>query len=961
MDQSFPRYPKSATHFERSTMNTQTASDAISCKGIRTHNLKNIDLEIPKGKWVCITGVSGSGKSSFAFDTLFAESQRRFLETLGTYERQFLEGLPQGEFDSIDNIPPAIALKQSNKASDPRSVIASAADLNEPFRLLFSLTMEPSCSRCGEPVTTSQSQDLVTAIEKSFEDRNIHAIILGVNYRWPEEIERSISIAKTLLSDGYSRVIANNNIHSIEDIIGNNSPLSGESVLVLDRIGAESNRDELQNRTLTAWSQVRYSSQFQTLKMIPIDKSSKPDVQKILNFETQPFCTVCNSSTTLIQQGDLDWQSALGACKKCEGIGNVPVVDINKVIPDPNKSLSEGAIKPWSSTTFRWMSEELEKTLNSNGIQTKVPYKDLPKNVIDWIWSGTDTHSHFSKKSSDTINISEFFSALEAERYKSSSRILLAKYRSYVTCSDCQGTRLRENGRNAKCCGMRFQDLMNMEISSVHSWLDVLSKSKRFLEIEEKVTDIFAEVQRKISTLIRLGLGSSTLWRRCKTLSGGEYQRVLLSRVLGNGLTDALYVLDEPSVGLGKTELLDLANCLRELRDLGNTVVMVEHDRFLIESADLWIELGPGGGSHGGKILAKTSTMPRSASQNFPPEDSLTNANKKRHEKKTFEKLHFQNFSALNCHNISTDIPLGCLTVISGPSGAGKSTLLHMGIDAALDLAREHQRFSNTNSDIDRRIGTWEKFHIPKNFFETTEIVSIEQKAAHRSIASIIATNLGIMDFIRRQFAQSDDAKRYNLSASDFSFNSTGSCTTCSGKGTLDEDLFFLGEVKKQCPDCNGSRFCAGSLKAQWMGRNVAEWLSTTIDECLSYWDPFPAARKQLRFAADIGLGYLTIGTPTSELSGGELQRLRIASALSAPGKKMFCLLDEPTRGLSEADIGNLLQTILRLTGFGHTFVVVEHHELFCEKAHQHIVMGPHGGSGGGRIVQTLVRLENSN
>jgi excinuclease ABC subunit A len=467
-------------------------------------------------------------------------------------------------------------------------------------------------------------------------------------------------------------------------------------------------------------------------------------------------------------------------------------------------------------------------------------------------------------------------------------------------------------------------------------------------------------VSRKIQLLQRLGLGFASLWRRCKTLSGGEYQRVLLARVLGNGLTDALYILDEPSVGLGKAELPELIACLKELRDLGNTIVMVEHDKQLIESADLWFELGPGGGANGGKLLSRQSHMPKSATSEKPSKASSNRLPRPQSTEST-ETISLREFSALNCNAISCSFKTGTLSVITGPSGAGKSTLLHMGLEAALNLAKEHGQLSNPTPDIGELRGAWKGLLLPTNFFQTTSLIALEQNATHRSISSVIATSLGIMDFIRRQFAQSEDALRNNMSSSEFSFNSTGACENCDGKGEIPQDLFFLGEVKKACPNCAGTRFRASSLRPKWMNRNIAEWMSTTIDECLVHWDPFPLPRKQLRVAADLGLGYLPIGTSTSSLSGGELQRLRIAAALSQSTKKMLALLDEPTRGLSESDASKLLHTLLKLTRLGHTFVVVEHHALFCENAHQLLVMGPGGGQKGGQIIETLVQNTISN
>jgi excinuclease ABC subunit A len=929
---------------------TASSGEYIECRGIRTHNLKNIDINFPKGKWIAVTGVSGSGKSSLAFDTLFAESQRRFLETLGTYERQFLEGIPAAEFDSIENIPPAIAIKQSNRSNDPRSVIATATDLAEPMRLLFALAMEPSCARCGSAVTSSDINELRTQVGAI-----LHAhmqLALAVSFEWPSI--NAAAMAHNMMAEGYSRIITASHSFDLNELVllaQNNFP-TGEQFLVLDRLVRGTDADEMENRLQTAWSQVRYSSRFRSLVLVPLSADGLPAKHNRITLETQPWCANCSAPTTTIQQGDLDWQSALGACKTCQGIGNVAVVDHNKVVPNSSLSIAGGAIKPWTSKTFAWMADALVKSLKMNGIDPASPWSEYSENRLRWIWTGEDSSGVLTKKSSQHVTLKEFFDTLEAERYKSTSRILLAKYRRYVTCPACNGTRVRESGQNARCAGKRFHEIMTQEISDVSIWLNTLSSTDVFLRRKSQLEELYNEVSRKIDLLLRLGLGSSSLWRRSKTLSGGEYQRVILTRVLGNGLTDALYVLDEPSVGLGRNEIPELIKCLRELRDLGNTVVMVEHDPALICAADDWIELGPGGGKHGGKILTQNEKTPRSA--NGGPETSGDSSSFK-----SKGALYLKDFSALNCQNLSAAFPLGALTVVTGPSGAGKSTLVRMGLGAALAMAADTGKLVNADLNIDQGIGTWAGLTAPPSFFENAEIISVDQQAAHRSISSVVATALDVMDFLRKQFAQSDDAHKFDLTAGDFSFNSTGACSGCEGRGIIEDDLFFLGEVKKECPDCHGQRYCKESLRARWQGKTISQWLSSTVDECLTFWDAHTAIRKQLRIAADLGLGYLPLGTSTGELSGGERQRLRIASALSATDKKMFCLLDEPTRGLSEYDIANLLQTILRLTRLGHTFVVAEHHERFCSTAHQLLIMGPGGGRHGGRIVQTLVGERN--
>jgi excinuclease ABC subunit A len=484
------------------------------------------------------------------------------------------------------------------------------------------------------------------------------------------------------------------------------------------------------------------------------------------------------------------------------------------------------------------------------------------------------------------------------------------------------------------------------------NWLIHLKNEKKYAKKIHALSEVYNEVLHKISLLVKLGLGSAHLFRRCKTLSGGEYQRVLLTRVIGNGLTDALYVLDEPSVGLGKEEIPELINCLRELRDLGNTVLMVEHDKSLILAADQWIELGPGGGKNGGEILKKGESSPLSAlAQNlFHPNMPSSSFCK---------KVELANFSALNCHDLSIEFYLEKLNVITGNSGAGKSTLVKYGLQAALEKLIDTGITYHDDFDEDRQWGVWKKLICEKEFLNTHEIIMVEQKALHRTITSVPATLLGLMDLLRKHFSQTREAKQRGLGPSDFSFNGEGGCPTCSGKGIVQDDLFFLGQVEKVCPDCEGTRYKNEVSRVSYLGKNIHEWLNTTLEECSVTFGGERKWASSLKLACDLGLGHISLGMPTSTLSGGEAQRLRLCAALSKSEKKLFCILDEPTRGLSEKDVSHLIDVLLRLTQKGHTFVVVEHHELFQQQADYLIKMGPKSGINGGKIVGKIIQFSN--
>jgi len=957
---------------ESSQTKSKRASDAIACEGVRTHNLKNINVSIPLGRWTAVTGVSGSGKSSLVFDTIYAEAQRRFLETLGTYERQFLQGLPAGEFDTLENVPAAVALKQTNRSTDPRSVIGTSADIFDPLRISFVTLMDASCAKCGAVAETHSVSELTGKLTADFAKANAHdhMKILAIPFQWPESKKERTSTLESFVLEGFTKVIVDGVIHDIDDLKQNSALLSApvsEIMVVLDRVSSDTQADELQNRADSVWSQVRFSNRFSHLHLLNYDMNSEELTQEHV-FYVQPFCHNCNEPTQLIQNSDLDWQSVLGSCRVCRGLGNVPVLDENKIIPDPRLSLKQGAIKPWASNVFGWMNDELLLACRSLGIPVNTPWNELTAAQRKTIWSGQadgGQEQATARKKSRFVTVEDFFSALEAERYKQQSRILLAKYRRYVTCTDCGGSRLGGAGRQARCGGTSYGDLMHGEINEVQTWLNQMSGDKRYEVKVEALREIWSELRRKVALLVRLGMGSSSLSRRCRTLSGGEYQRVLLTRVIGNGLTDALYVLDEPSVGLGRAEIPELVKCLQELRDLGNTILMVEHDPDLIRAADTWIELGPGGGAHGGGLVpCEKRSSPKSIEldvdalqlrpvvrQTEPKPQAKSKA------RSPVKQLQLKGFSMHNCNNLNLEIPFGHLTVVGGPSGAGKSTLIHTGLEAALEWLSDTGQSSNRQIDADAGRGSWEELKVPASFLEDTDVVSVEQKAMHRTITSVPATVLGLMDVLRKQFAQTAEAKQKDMMASDFSFNGAGACEECGGKGFIREDLFFLGEVDKECPECQGARYRRDVLTVEWRGKSIQQWLATSLEDCYLQLGSESAFAKPLTMAVKLGLGHLPLGVPTTTISGGEAQRLRLCAALTKGSKSLFCILDEPTRGLSEKDVGQLLKTLQDLTRQGHTFVVVEHHAAFQKFADQLIMIGPGSGKEGGRITTREIAL----
>ncbi len=942
-------------------------AQSIVCRNVRTHNLKGVDVTIEVGKWTAVTGVSGSGKSSLAFDTLYSESQRRFLETLGTYERQFLAGLPQGDFDSIEPVPPAIALKQSNRTADPRAVVGTSADVIYPLRVLFAGLMEKACAVCGGPVRVDSAETVAAFVKKQNQD-----LAFCVRFEVEKEpSEKSASFQKRLqhlfngfLVEGYARAVVGGALCRTEEL--NPKALKdGDSIdLVLDLLTPEDHGEELDNRLQSLWDQLGNTDRFGTLYVFHADLQKNVVKAPVLQrFHIAPYCVRGGYETRLIAASDLDWQSALGACQTCHGLGNVPEVDVSKVVPNPLLSLAEGAIKPWSTETYGWAQSELMKACKKAKVPTTVPYEKLNAKQRDMIWGRND---ELKKANKDFVSLNTFFGWLEEERYKKNSRIFLAKYRSYRTCRSCKGARIGPVGRRASAAGFSYDDLFNGEVRAALQWAQEVGPLLKKRKMDDFL-EIHREVEEKLSLLVQLGLGSSSLSRRSKSLSGGEYQRVLLTRVLGNGLTDSLYVLDEPSIGLGDQEIPSLIRCLERLRDQGNTVVMVEHEPQLVRAADSWIELGPGGGSLGGEIVGLSTESPARAEPASLQLDLSRVEVPKRVQSEPAKSqfpdsaaIGFHGFSHLNCENLFVELPVGQLTVFSGPSGAGKSTLLGAGLDKALRLFLEMGVAHCHNPDVDEKRGRWENLSVPDKLLRKLELVSVEQGAMHRTVTSVPATVLGLMDELRRLFAATSEAKERGLGPSDFSFNGKGGCEVCGGRGFVKDDLFFLGEVEKVCEECNGARYRKDVLEVRFKGKNIAQWLDTSLDECVSE-SLLPKRNELLNLCSQLGLGQLPLGLPTPQMSGGESQRLRIAAALCKRQNQLVCLLDEPSRGLSEKDVGRLIATLQALTRKGHTVVVVEHHSAFQEAADQLLRMGPGSGADGGQICERWVSTRRVN
>ncbi len=860
--------------------------DGIFIEGVKTHNLKNIDVFIPYHKITAVTGVSGSGKSSLVFHTLYAESQRRFLETIGTYERQFITSLPQGEFESMSSVPPALTLKQAHKPH-PRSLVGTSSDVLDPLRQLFCQSMDPVCKDCGSPIF----QHTLEHIESKLDPNTLYWLTLA----FPS---LEAKLCESFVYLGYSKAIINGEPWDLQD------PFKGkikEAYLVLDRIYPKDTH-RLQN--------IMYQPFPYMEGRLHVWKDKVWD-QPAEIFYLKSYCISCQKTAQVLEPKHLDPTSLLGTCSFCEGMGEVPYLDEKKIL-NSELSLNKGAVKVWQSKIFGSRTQKILQVIK-NFVSLDTPYKDLPPAIKKWIFEG----GTYEGVKYPGPSLEQFFKYLESKRYMPAPRILLSKYRSYKRCPECEGTRLNPAARKAVSQGRKYTELLENPLEDIETWLQDLPKFLQDLPIYE-------EVQNKIHVLKSLGLGSHHLLRMCRTLSGGEFQRVLLARVLGNGLSDTLYILDEPTLGLGKHEIPSLMECLKKMRDLGNTIVMVEHDITAMKEADHIIELGPLGGSLGGYLMPYQNPPVSSIREVFSEK-----ANRSQKLKIPFKETCVLNdFSLRHCKNISLTIPLGMMTTLGGPSGSGKTTVIMEGILPG---------FLNKT------------LQVPTGFYESHELVAMDQKPIARRMNSVLATVLGIMDDLRKIFAKESQGR---FQIKDFSFNGAGACPECQGYGLAECDLFFLGTVFVECSQCHGTRYHPKVLSVTWQGKNIHEWLTTSVKDAYPY---FP----DLKYATTLGLGHLPLGIPTSKISGGEGQRLKLVSLLNQKNKKLFCLVDEPTQGLSEKDVETLLKTFFELTRSGHTIFAVEHHPLFLEWSHQTILLGPESGAKGGKIVDISYLVEN--
>ncbi len=991
--------------------------DRITVRGARVHNLKNIDFEIPHGLLTVVTGVSGSGKSSLAFDTIYAEGQRRYVESLSAYARQFLERMEKPDVDRIDGLAPAIAIKQKNTTRNPRSTVATATEIYDYLRLLYARCGTMICLTCDGIVKRDSMDEIAAAVLALPEQTRLLALFpvvmseVGEENKTPsakKKIAKKTAVKKSsnkpVKKDGKpitkaaaaeialreaSRTAAKINRYATEyvpdEVSVNPVPMdprrqrlgelrqrgfnrlyqngkiyefsTPESLLeldfsqpffiLIDRIVVS---PDARTRIVDAAETGYRESGEVIFEVVPraADNGSAPTTgRQILRFSGAYACKQCNCAYREPEPPLFSFNNPFGACPRCEGFGNTIDFDLDRIIPDKTRTLNDGAIDPWVRPKYRPMFGELRRAAKDKNIPFDVPWKDLTQAQQNFVLDGEGSFP----------GVHGFFAHLERKKYKLYVRVFLSKYRGYALCPECKGKRLRAEARAVKIDGLDICEVAAMTVGEAQTFFSQLRLSPAQMEIAGRILE---EVRQRLRFLNEVGLDYLSLDRLSSTLSGGEAQRVQLATSLGSQLVGAMYVLDEPSIGLHPRDTGRLIRILEGLRDLGNTMLVVEHDVDIIRAADYLLDMGPGAGELGGKLLASGTLK-----ELIQSPDSLTGKYLRgqlsipvpmRRRSPGKEWLRLTGARAHNLKSVDCEIPLGMLTCITGVSGSGKSTLVHDVLYRALAHALGERDIAN-----------------PTHLYDTLDgaqylngVVLVDQSPIGRTPRSNPVTYLKALDGIRELFASLPDARRRGYTPGFFSFNVQGGrCDVCQGDGTVTVEMQFLADVELPCEECNGTRFKAGVLEVRYKGRNVHDVLNMTVKEAIHFFAGHIKIQDRLRVLDDVGLGYVRLGQSATTLSGGEAQRVKLAAHLAnarpAGGQsaskraknRLLYILDEPTTGLHFDDVSKLLSALRQLIDGGGSLLVIEHNLDVLKAADWVIDLGPEGGSRGGEIVAT--------
>jgi excinuclease ABC subunit A len=900
-----------------------TSLPSIRIVGAREHNLKGIDVGIPLGRLTVVTGVSGSGKSSLAFDVLYAEGQRRYVESFSTYARQFLDRMERPQVERIEGILPAIAIDQSRPVKTSRSTVGTMTELHDYLKLLFARAGVPHCRRCETPIRRDTAESAATALLATHADARAlvtFPIAVPPNLPWADA-------RQGLLAAGFVRVLGDDGTVALDEL--ETPPADGVLTVVQDRLRL---RAAERGRLVESLEQAFRHGRGEAAVVLPDDSNRREA------FSTALACAQCGFTVRPPVPNLFSFNSPLGACETCRGFGRIIDLDLDLVVPDPRRTLAEDAIKPWSTKSTTWEREELLKFCKRRGIPTDVPWQDLDEAHRQAVLDGD------RKREGKFFGVRRWFKWLEGRTYKMHVRVFLARYRSYILCPTCDGTRLKPEALDFRVGGYTIAALNRLPIGEAERVLGALTLDDG---VGGAVADlVLGEVRSRLRYLVEVGLEYLTLDRQSRTLSGGELERVDLTTAVGSSLVNTLYVLDEPSIGLHPRDTERLVRLLHRLRDQGNTVVVVEHDPTIIRAADHVIDLGPGAGERGGQVCwqgpaAELGTARGSLTADYVSGRRSIPVPAKRKRPIPGLSLGIRGAAAHNLKHIDVDLPLACFVAVTGVSGSGKSTLV------------EDVLYRGLKKRLGQPVGVPGECRAIEGAERIAEVILVDQSAIGSSPRANAATYLRAWDGIRQAFARTEEARLRGFGPATFSFNVPGGrCETCAGDGVERIEMQFLSDVYVPCAECNGARFQPEVLEVRWQGRTIQDVLALTVREALAAFADLPEVCSRLAPLADVGLDYLRLGQPLSTLSGGEAQRVKLAAQLGRDAKPhTVFVFDEPTTGLHPADVARLLGCFTGLVARGHSLVVIEHNVDVIKCADWVIELGPEGGDAGGRVV----------